>query len=88
MDVDGGHESYGGHKSSAAAATDTQDLVNQLGSTLESVAASPNNVRLLRHQVDLMLDLGMVDEATDAIETATDIGFLGESKCSAHSLPC
>lgn len=68
-------------ETTAAPATDNQLLVNELGSVLESVAASPNNVRLLRHQVDLMIDVGMVDEAADAADTVCDIAFLGESAC-------
>lgn len=60
------------------AAVDVEALVTQLGAVLEQVASEPNNLLLLRRQCDLMLQVGMVDEAVDTASTFSQISFLGE----------
>lgn len=59
-------------------ASDQDQLVTELGELLEETAAQPQNTRLLCHQVDLMLRLGMLDEAADAAETLQAKAFVGE----------
>jgi len=56
----------------------SQQLVEELGTLLESIEATPNDVRLLRRQVDVMVRLGMMEEAGDAVETLSSFSFLGE----------
>lgn len=62
----------------APPAADTEALVTELGTLLEQVASEPNNILLLRRQVDLMLQVGMVDEAVDTASTVSQLTFLGE----------
>lgn len=57
-------------------------LVAELGELLEQVAEQPSNLRLLRHQVELMLQLGMEEEAVDAAETLHAKAFVGEGGLS------
>lgn len=55
-------------------------LVAELGDLLEQTAAQPSNLRLLRRQVDLMVQLGMMDEAVDAAESLHAKAFVGEGE--------
>lgn len=57
-------------------------LVAELGELLEQVAEQPSNLRLLRHQVELMLQLGMEEEAVDAAEALHAKAFVGEGELS------
>lgn len=60
------------------AAPDAEQLVNELGQVLESLAAAPKNVHNLRKQVELMDQLGMTDEAAEAAQSTSALSFLGE----------
>lgn len=60
-------------------APDVQESVNELGQVLEGLASEPNNVRLLRRQVELMVQVGMTDEAGDAAKATSALSFLGEA---------
>lgn len=64
----------------ADAAPESQQLVDELGQLLERLPTTPNNVQLLRRQVDLMLHLGMHDEIGDAVAAASRVTFLGEAR--------
>lgn len=63
----------------APPAVDAEALVTELGNVIEQVASEPNNVLLLRRQVDLMLQLGMIDEAVETASTVCKMVFLGEA---------
>lgn len=63
----------------APPAVDAEALVTELGNVIEQVASEPNNVDLLRRQVDLMLQLGMNDEAMETATTVCKMVFLGEA---------
>lgn len=67
----------------ATAPTSNDQLLTELGELLEQTAAQPQNLRLLRHQVDLMLRLGMIDEAIDAADSLQPKAFLGEGTFEA-----
>ncbi|CAK9779644.1 hypothetical protein CC85DRAFT_289288 [Cutaneotrichosporon oleaginosum] len=58
---------------------DTDAAVAELGSVIERLGSEPNNIDLLRRQIDLFLQVGMVDEAVDAAKTASQLSFLGEA---------
>ncbi|EJT49300.1 hypothetical protein A1Q1_01600 [Trichosporon asahii var. asahii CBS 2479] len=70
MDVD---------KTIEALPANQDELVAELGELLEQVAEQPSNLRLLRRQVELMLQLDMVDEAVDAAEALHAKAFVGEA---------
>lgn len=63
-----------------AAPANQDELVAELGELLEQVAEQPSNLRLLRRQVELMLQLDMIDEAVDAAEALHAKAFVGEGK--------
>lgn len=65
-----------------AAPANQEQLVAELGELLEQVAEQPSNLRLLRRQVELMLQLDMIDEAVDAAETLHAKAFVGEGESS------
>lgn len=67
----------------ATASASNDQLLTELGELLEQTAAQPQNLRLLRHQVDLMLRLGMIDEAVDAAESLQSKAFVGEGMFEA-----
>lgn len=73
MDVD---------KTIEALPANQDELVAELGELLEQVAEQPSNLRLLRRQVELMLQLDMVDEAVDAAEALHAKAFVGEGRSS------
>lgn len=64
----------------AAPAANQDELLAELGELLEQTATQPQNIRLLRHQADLMLQLGMLDDAVDAAETLHAKAFVGEGE--------
>lgn len=71
MDVD---------KTTEALPANQDELVAELGELLEQVAEQSSNLRLLRRQVELMLQLDMVDEAVDAAEALHAKAFVGEGR--------
>lgn len=71
MDVD---------KTTEALPANQDELVAELGELLEQVAEQPSNLRLLRRQIELMLQLDMVDEAVDAAEALHAKAFVGEGR--------
>ncbi|BEI87723.1 uncharacterized protein CcaverHIS019_0104410 [Cutaneotrichosporon cavernicola] len=74
MDVDEAE-----NQAPAPVVTDDETVVAELGSVLEQIEQEPNNIFLLRRQVDLMLQVGMVSEACDAASSASKLFFLGEA---------
>lgn len=67
------------NQAAAPPATDTEAAVAELGSVLEQIGNEPNNTLLLRRQVDLMLQVGMLDEAVDSATSVSQVSFLGEA---------
>lgn len=78
MDVDSSETVHNG--ASDAPEISNDEVLNELGQLLERIAEHPGNVRLLRRQVDLMVQLGpgMAAEAKDAVDVECDLAFLGE----------
>lgn len=68
--------------STADAQADPQALVNELGELLAELEGKPTNVRLLRRQLELMLELDMIDEATGVLDSVSSLTFLGERRCA------
>ncbi|WOO76790.1 putative RNA-binding protein [Vanrija pseudolonga] len=64
--------------STVEAQADPQALVNELGELLAELEGKPTNVRLLRRQLELMLELDMIDEATGVLDSVLSLTFLGE----------
>jgi hypothetical protein len=78
MDIDSTAPEVTG--SSDAEVTQQAALMEELVSLVERVGAAPNNLRLARRQIDVLLQLGLVDEAVSAAEVLRELSFLGESK--------
>jgi hypothetical protein len=58
---------------------DAEAAVAELGGLLTQLEIEPNNTHLLRRQIDLFLQAGMVKEAADAATTTSQLSFLGEA---------
>ncbi|KAL1413103.1 Splicing factor [Vanrija albida] len=65
--------------STAEAQPDGQEsLMNELGELLAELQEKPTDVRLLRRQLELMLQLDLIDEATGVLDSVSSLTFLGE----------
>ncbi|GMK58444.1 hypothetical protein CspeluHIS016_0504760 [Cutaneotrichosporon spelunceum] len=62
-----------------AIVVDNESAVAELGNLLEQTEKEPNNVLLLRRQIDLMLQVGMIGEARDTASSVSQLSFLPEA---------